>query len=117
MVKVNENSIVGIKKIIEKKIRKNELFNVNNEAMSEIFKYLCKKSSSKKRIFSDEDDIDKLLVLSNNHAKEEKRMEILKEDIRAVAYEEELIESEFISMYEEKKILIEINDRKRRREK
>ena len=75
--------------------------------MSEIFKYLCKKSSSKKRIFSDEDDIDKLLVLSNNHAKEEKRMEILKEDIRAVAYEEELIESEFISMYEEKKILIE----------
>lgn len=112
VVKVNENSIVGIKKIIEKNIRKNELFNVNNEAMSEIFKYLCKKSSSKKRIFSDEDDIDKLLVLSNNHAKEEKRMEILKEDIRAVAYEEELIESEFISMYEEKKILIEINDRK-----
>ncbi|CUN95306.1 AAA family ATPase [Clostridium disporicum] len=112
VVKVNEDSIAGIKKIIDKKIRKNELFNISDEGMNELLKYLCRKSSSRKRILAEEDDIDKLLVLSNNNAREEKRMEILKDDILAVAYEQELIEEEFMSMYEDDKIVIEVKGRK-----
>lgn len=112
IVKVNDNSIIGIKNIVENKIRKNELFNINDEAMNEMLKYLCRKSSSRNRILAEEDGIDKLLVLANNCAKERKRMIITEEDILEVAYEEELIEEEFMSMYEDKKILIEINERK-----
>ena len=112
IVKVNNDSVIELKNIIENKIRKNELFNLNNEAMSEMLKYLCRKSSSRNRILAEEDSIDKLLVLANNSAKEKKRLVITEEDILDVAYEEELIENEMMSMYEENKILIDINGRK-----
>ena len=112
IVKVNNDSVIELKNIIENKIRKNELFNLNNEAMSEMLKYLCRKSSSRNRILAEEDSIDKLLVLANNLAKEKKRLVITEEDILDVAYEEELIENEMMSMYEENKMLIDINGRK-----
>ncbi|MEN8078195.1 AAA family ATPase [Clostridioides difficile] len=112
IVKVNDNSINEVKNIIENKIRKNELFNINNDAIIEALKYLCRKSSSRNRILAEEDAIDKLLVLANNSAKEKKKMVIGEEDILEVAYEEELIEKELMSMYEDNKILITINGRK-----
>ena len=112
IVKVNNDSVIELKNIIENKIRKNELFNLNNEAMNEMLKYLCRKSNSRNRILAEEDAIDKLLVLANNSAKEKKRMIITEEDVLDIAYEEELIENEMMSMYEENKILIDINGRK-----
>lgn len=112
IVKVNNDSVVELKNKIENRIRKNELFNINNKAMSEMLKYLCRKSSSRNRILAEEDTIDKLLVLANNSAKERKSMIITEEDILQVAYEEELIESEIMSMYEDNKILISVKGRK-----
>lgn len=112
IVKVNNDSISQVKNIIENKIRKNELFNINNDAMNEVLKYLCRKSSSRNRILAEDDTIDKLLVLANNSAKEKKKMIISEEDVLEVAYEEELIERELMSMYEDNKILIDINGRK-----
>lgn len=112
IVKVNDNSINEVKSIIENKIRKNELFNLNNDAMNEMLKYLCRKSSSRNRILAEEDTIDKILVLANNNAKDKKKIVISEEDILEVAYEEELIEKELMSMYEDNKILIDINNKK-----
>ena len=112
IVKVNNDSVIELKNMIENKVRKNELFNLNDEAMSEILKYLCRKSSSRNRILAEEDSIDKVLVLANNSAKERKSMIITKQDILDVAYEEELIENEIMSMYEDNKILISVNGRK-----
>lgn len=112
IVKVNNNSVIELKNIIENRVRKNELFNLTDEAMNEILKYLCRKSSSRNRILAEEDDIDKILVLANNSVKERKSMIITEQDILDVAYEEELIENEIMSMYEDNKILISVNGRK-----
>ncbi|CAM2076391.1 MAG: AAA family ATPase [uncultured Clostridium sp.] len=112
IVKVNNDSVIELKNMIENKVRKNELFNLNDEAMSEMLKYLCRKSSSRNRILAEDDSIDKILVLANNSAKERKSMIITKQDILDVAYEEELIENEIMSMYEDNKILISVNGRK-----
>lgn len=112
IVKVNNNSVIELKNIIENRVRKNELFNLTDEAMNEILKYLCRKSSSRNRILAEEDAIDKILVLANNSAKERKSMIIKEQDILDVAYEEELIENEIMSMYEDNKILISVNGRK-----
>lgn len=112
IVKVNNDSVIELKNMIENKVRKNELFNLNDEAMSEILKYLCRKSTSRNRILAEDDAIDKILVLANNSAKERKGMIITKQDILDVAYEEELIENEIMSMYEDNKILISVNGRK-----
>lgn len=112
IVKVNNDSVIELKNMIENKVRKNELFNLSDEAMSEMLKYLCRKSSSRNRILAEEDTIDKILVLANNSAKERKSMIITEQDILDVAYEEELIENEIMSMYEDNKILISVNGRK-----
>lgn len=112
IVKVNNDSVIELKNMIENKVRKNELFNLNDEAMSEMLKYLCRKSSSRNRILAEDHAIDKILVLANNSAKERKSMIITKQDILDVAYEEELIENEIMSMYEDNKILISVNGRK-----
>ena len=112
LVRVNDDSIVEVKRIIENKVRKNELLNLTEEAMEAMLKYLCRKGNSRKRIFTEEDTIDKLLVLSNNVAKERKSMVIEEKDFLSIAYEEEIIENELMSMYEENKILIDINGRK-----
>lgn len=112
VVKVNNDSVVELQNIIENNIRKNELFNLTDTAMSEMLKYLCRKSSSRNRILAEEDAIDKILVLANNSAKERKSMIITEKDILEVAYEEELIESEIMSMYEDNKILISVNGKK-----
>ena len=112
IVKVNNDSVIELKNMIENKVRKNELFNLNDKAMSEMLKYLCRKSSSRNRILAEDDSIDKILVLANNSAKERKSMIITKQDILDVAYEEELIENEIMSMYEDNKILISVNGRK-----
>ena len=98
IVKVNNNSVIELKNIIENRVRKNELFNLTDEAMNEILKYLCRKSSSRNRILAEEDAIDKILVLANNSVKERKSMIITEQDILDVAYEEELIENEIMSM-------------------
>ena len=112
LVRVNDDSIVEVKRIIENKVRKNELLNLTEEAMEAMLKYLCRKGNSRKRIFTEEDTIDKLLVLSNNVAKERKSMVIEEKDFLSIGYEEEIIENELMSMYEENKILIDINGRK-----
>ena len=112
LVRVNDDSIVEVKRIIENKVRKNELLNLTEEAMEAMLKYLCRKGNSRKRIFTEEDTIDKLLVLSNNVAKERKSMVIEEKDFLSIAYEEEIIENELMSMYEENKILIDINGKK-----
>ena len=112
IVKVNNDSVIELKNMIENKVRKSELFNLNDEAMSEMLKYLCRKSSSRNRILAEDHAIDKILVLANNSAKERKSMIITKQDILDVAYEEELIENEIMSMYEDNKILISVNGRK-----
>lgn len=112
IVKASTDSVIELKNIIENKVRKNELFNLTDKAMSEMLKYLCRKSSSRNRILAEEDAIDKVLVLANNSAKERKSMIITEQDILEVAYEEELIENEIMSMYEENKILISVNGRK-----
>lgn len=112
VVKVNNDSVIELQNIIENNIRKNELFNLTDTAMSEMLKYLCRKSSSRNRILAEEDAIDKMLVLANNSAKERKSMIITEKDILEVAYEEELIESEIMSMYEDNKILISVNGKK-----
>ncbi len=112
VVKVNNDSVIELQNIIENNIRKNELFNLTDTAMSEMLKYLCRKSSSRNRILAEEDAIDKILVLANNSAKERKSMIITEKDILEVAYEEELIESEIMSMYEDNKILISVNGKK-----
>lgn len=108
IIKINNNSLSEVKNIINEKIRKDNLFNISDNGINEIIKYLCRKSSNRQKLFIENDFIDKVLILSNNFAKEKGNMLITEKEVIEAVYEEELIEKEVMSGYEEKKILIDI---------
>ncbi len=108
IIEINNNSLSEVKNIINEKIRKDNLFNISDNGINEIIKYLCRKSSNRQKLFIENDFIDKVLILSNNFAKEKGNMLITEKEVIEAVYEEELIEKEVMSGYEEKKILIDI---------
>lgn len=108
IIEINNNSLSEVKNIINEKIRKDNLFNISDNGINEIIKYLCRKSSNRQKLFIENDFIDKVLILSNNFAKEKGNMLITEKEVIEAVYEEELIAKEVMSGYEEKKILIDI---------
>lgn len=112
VVKMSDQSVGALKNIIKDKARKNEILNINNEAIIEMIKYLCRKCSSKNKILVEDHIIDKILMIADDYAKEDGRNLIIKDDIIKVAYEGEEIEEEYIKLYKDKKILISVTEEK-----
>ena len=99
----SRNSIISM---IQNKIKKDDLLEVNDEAIDEIIKYLARIAGERKKISVDDYYINRILYLANNNAKIEERQEITKRDIIDIAYEGEKILDEIMESYRNKKILI-----------
>lgn len=93
---------------INSKIRKEELLNITNNGLKEIFKYLSREANCKNKLFVEKYTIEKLLLLANHYAVETKSNKITEKEIIEVAYEEEDISKEIMKLYNEKKILISV---------
>lgn len=65
--------------------------NITDDALKEMIKFLARVAGQRNKISIDDYYINKLLHLSNNNAKEDKRKNIEKQDIIDVAYEDEKI--------------------------
>jgi lon-related putative ATP-dependent protease len=79
-------------------------------AIKEVAKILSRKAQSRKKIYYDKYEINKLLTLSNNKVKEENKEEISENDIFAVGYKKDIMEKEILNNYIEKKMLIDVKD-------
>ena len=101
-----------LKQLIEDRAKKLSMKELNEEAIKEIIKYLSRITSSKNKISMDVSNIDRLLVLAKDKIMLESRGSISSEDIINVAYEEELIEEEIMSMYKDNKIILTIDGEK-----
>ncbi len=106
---ITKNSIEGL---IKEKIKKDNLLNITDDALKEMIKFLARVAGQRNKISIDDYYINKLLHLSNNNAKEDKRKNIEKQDIIDVAYEDEKILEDIMDNYKSKKILITVNGRK-----
>jgi predicted ATP-dependent protease len=104
-----KNSIITI---IKEKIKNDNLLNITNDALDETIKFLSRVTGQRNKISIDDYYINKLLYLSNNNAKENKRKSIEKQDIIDVAYEDEKILEDIMDGYKDKKILITTKGRK-----
>jgi predicted ATP-dependent protease len=111
-VKYNENVRNYITKNIKEKINREKLLNISDDAIDEIIKFLVRNAGERNKISIDDYNINKLLYLSNNNAKEEERKKIEKQDVISVAYEEEKILEDILEGYKNKKILITTNGKK-----
>ena len=72
---LTRNSIV---EMIKEKIRKENLLNINDDALDEMIKFLSRITGQRNKISIDDYYINKLLYLSNNNAKEDNRKNIEK---------------------------------------
>jgi len=96
--------IEGIQRIC----KKSALKPINDGAIKEVAKYLSRKAGSKNKIYFNDYELNKLLMLSNSKVLEEKRESIEEDDIIQCAYNEEQIEKEIMDSYKDKKILINV---------
>jgi len=94
----------------------NEICSENNfkvptkAAVREIAKILSKKAESRKKIYYDKYEINKLLILANNKAEGKNSYEINEEDIIEVGYKKDIMEKEILNHYTEKKMLIDVKN-------
>ncbi len=79
-------------------------------AIREVAKILSRKSQSRKKIYYDKYEINKLLTLSNNKVKEERKEEISEADVIEIGYKKDIMEKEILNNYIEKKMLIDVSN-------
>jgi len=109
IIEVDESTKTKFVEGILRITKKNNLKAFTNDAIKEIAKYLSRKAESKNKIYFNDYELNKLLMLSNNKVIEEKRDSVEGKDIIEVAYNEEQIEKEIMENYKDKKILINVN--------
>lgn len=112
VVEVKDEVVFYLKDYVKNRVKENSIKKIDDDAIMEVLKYLCRKANSKSKINIDDMDIDKLIILTNNYTKERGGVTISKEDVIAIAYEEEKVEEEYIKMFKENKILLSLNGKK-----
>ena len=108
IVDVNTDVEDYVNKAIDNKIKENRLLDITDEGKNEIIKYLSRSASRRTKINVDTIEIDKIMILANDNAKNRISPVIEGCDIRKIAYSKEKIEEEYDKLYEENKILLSV---------
>lgn len=95
---------------INKICSENNFKSLTNGAVREVAKILSRKAQSRKKIFYDKYEINKLLTLSNNKVNKKNKEEISEADIIEIGYKTDIMEKEILINYTEKKMLIDVKD-------
>jgi predicted ATP-dependent protease len=111
VVEINETTKAALLKNIYRVMNDNKLTNIEESAVKEIAKYLSRKAEDKNKIFFDECELNKILIMSSNRVHHRGEKEIKTEDIKAVAYSEELIEKSLMESFSSKKMFISLNNK------
>lgn len=117
-VRAEFSSLIGIDEnkrslldTIDKIIIDNELIKISTSGINAIGKQLARKAGTRKKILWDIDEIERILLLGNEEAKNNNKSFIDKDSIEEVINQCSEIEKDYLEMYEEKKIILDIEDR------
>ncbi len=117
-VRAEFSSLIGIDEnkrslldTIDKIIIDNELIKISTSGINAIGKQLARKAGTRKKILWDIDEIERILLLGNEEAKNNNKSLIDKDSIEEVINQCSEIEKDYLEMYEEKKIILDIEDR------
>lgn len=105
---INENTRKALINNIYKIIDENKLKPIDNNGIIEVAKFLSRKAESKSKLYFDDSEISRVLMLSNNKVVNENKESITEEDIREAAYSQEIIQREILDSYRDKKVLINV---------
>ncbi|MDD7794561.1 AAA family ATPase [Clostridium sp. 'White wine YQ'] len=107
VVDINNQVISEIMNSILEVVDKNNLHKVTEPAIKEIFKYLSRKASNRKKIYINKKEIEKILFLADNYSKIYGN-EITEKAIIEGLYDQELVEKEILKSYGDKKVLLDV---------
>lgn len=117
-IRAEFSNLIGIDKnkrslleLVNKVISDNKLFKISTSGVNAIGKQLARKAGTRKKILWDIDEIERLLLLGNEEAKNNNKSLIDKNSIERVINQCSEIEKDYLEMYEEKKILLDIEDK------
>lgn len=108
VIDTTDSSIATMNKNLFKKVKENKLLDIDESALCEIYKYLSRKCSSRSKIDIEGYDLDRILILSDSEARDRGSKLIEGKDIIKICYEKEPIEDEYMKMYKDGKILIDV---------
>lgn len=117
-IRAEFSNLIGVDKnkrslleLVNKVISDNKLFKISTSGVNAIGKQLARKAGTRKKILWDIDEIERLLLLGNEEAKNNNKSLIDKNSIERVINQCSEIEKDYLEMYEEKKILLDIEDK------
>ena len=110
VVDIKEAAKIEFFKYIKNLVNSKEIFNITDDAINELGKYLARRSGNRNRILWDVDEVEKVLILANNNTKRQKRKLIEDKDILEVAYKKSALELDYQKLYEDNKIIINVTD-------
>lgn len=99
-------------KEINRLSKENNIKPITSSGIREIAKFLSRKAENKNKIHFDNDELSNLIIQANYKAAEEAREFIDGDDIENIAYRKEPIEREYLELYDEKKLLIDVSGSK-----
>ncbi|ASW44500.1 AAA family ATPase [Clostridium isatidis] len=112
IIELNKETQEYIITLANKVVKENSLNILSKEALSEVIKYLARRANNRRKINIEEREIEKLILLANDRAKNRKAAMIERKDIIETVYERELIEEEYDKLFKENKILISVKEEK-----
>ncbi|WP_315114403.1 AAA family ATPase [uncultured Clostridium sp.] len=110
-IKIDDKAKISLLKTIDTICKENNISPLEDEGKKEIAKYLSRKAESKDKLYFNIEEIERVILLANNQAINEKAQCIGKSHIIKIAYDEDMIEKEILEAFEEKKLMINVNER------
>lgn len=111
-VKISEDVISFIKKYAISKYKNEKGLDVDKNSLFEIIKYLSRLTGIRNKINIDLENINRIIVLSSQEAKNNKRNKVICSDIVKVVYDDEIYIDKLEEYYNDNKILLSLNERK-----
>lgn len=110
-VKLNDK-VKEIKNLIKNIREKNCDLEITEEGINSIIKHFVRIASSRENINIDYKEIEKIILLSEQIAYSEEKEIIDKDIINKVIYEDDMIEEEYINMYKEDKVFVNLRGKR-----
>lgn len=85
---------------------------IDKKGIEVIIKYLSRVAENKNKIIVDHKEIERILLLSEQIAYDKEKEIIDSESVREVIYEEDIIEESYLDMYDDGKIIINLEGKK-----
>lgn len=111
VIEIDDEIKAGLLQYLDKYIANNKINPLSQESIKKIIKSLSRKIENRNKLLFDTDELDKILMLSDNNSRKKNKCKIEEEDIEETIFSEDLIEKEIIKMFETEKILLDVKSK------